>query len=249
MKSSFRLLDWNAFAPGLESKPAWLAWAQAPALPVGDAMPALAEMPAMQRRRVEKLGRMALQVAYWSQPSVEADCPLVFATRHGDLPRTYSMLQELAREQPLSPTHFGLSTHNAIAAQYGIARALPANYLAVSAGACTGEAAVVEALGLLADGAREVLVINYDGPVPGDYSQFCDEPDGDYAWAWRIGADREGAEMDAPRFSLEALAADQAAEPAGNLPHGLDLMRFVLSGDSELRHGAMAQRWRWRRHA
>lgn len=249
MNPVFRILDWHAYAPGLESRQAWQAWARSPSLPAGEAAPALAEMPAMQRRRVEKLGRMALQVAYWTQPAIEPDCPLVFASRHGDLSRTYSMLQELARERPLSPTHFGLSTHNAIAAQYGIARALPANYLAVSAGACTGEAAIVEALGLLADGAREVLVVNYDGLVPGDYSQFCDEPDCDYAWAWRIGLDMGDAAVDAPRFSLETRGAQTSSQAQPVLPHGLDLLRFMLSQEVQLVFQAAEQTWSWRRHA
>jgi len=151
MATSFSVEAWSAFAPGLESEDAWREWARAPWLPAGEAMPALQEMPAMQRRRVERLGRAALQVAWRCQRDDERDIPLVFASRHGDLLRTDQMLAELAVGQPLSPTQFGLSTHNAIAAQYSIARALDGNYLAVSAGRATAEAAVIEALALADD--------------------------------------------------------------------------------------------------
>ena len=138
MDGQFSLLGWSAFAAGLETPEDWQAWARAPALPEGMAVPPLAEMPAMQRRRLEPLGRMALQVAWRCQPDPAVAMPLVFASRHGDVARTYEMLAGLARGEPLSPTHFGLSTHNAIAAQYSIARGLTDNYLRVHAVAPPG---------------------------------------------------------------------------------------------------------------
>lgn len=180
----------------------------------------------MQRRRVERLGRAALQVAWRCQRDDERDIPLVFASRHGDLLRTDQMLAELAVGQPLSPTQFGLSTHNAIAAQYSIARALDGNYLAVSAGRATAEAAVIEALALLADGAPAVLAVVYDDPVPGDHAGDVGETEAAYAWAWRIVPPRDGL----PVLSLES------GEPAppGSLPHGLEVLRFFLSGAASL---------------
>jgi len=248
MNLPFRIRDWSAFAPGLDNHQAWLDWSRKPWLPTGEAMPALPEMPPMQRRRVEKLGRMALQVAFWCQSAADAGWPLLFASRHGDLARTYAMLQELARDQSLSPTQFGLSTHNAIAAQYSITRNLPANYLAVSAGACSAEAALTEAQGLLADGATDVLVVNYDSAVPDDYRSFADEPGCDFAWAWRVTAvDSEQT----PAGSIFSLAAGDFPNPTpivSELPHGLEVLRFVLSDDVELNYADSDRGWRWRRH-
>lgn len=234
MDAAFSVDAWSAFAAGLEDETAWCEWSRAPWLPTGDAMPALAEMAPMQRRRVERLGRAALQVAWRCQGDDANDIPMVFATRHGDLDRTHKMLGELARGEPVSPTQFGLSTHNAIAAQYSIARDLQGNYLAVSAGRATPEAAVVEALGLLADGASAVLVVVYDDVLPGDYAEYRDEPDALHAWAWRVVPARVGV----PTFSL------QAGEPAtgGRLPHSLDVLRFFLAGDAAL-PGASGGGW------
>ena len=241
VNNTFSVRDWSAFAPGLESADDWRAWAQKPFLPEGDQVPALAEMPAMQRRRLERLGRMALQVAWRCQPDADTGLPLVFASRHGDIARTFEMLTGLAGGEPLSPTHFGLSTHNAIAAQYSIARSLTGNYLAVSASPEAAEAAVTEALALIADGAGEVLVVVYDGPTPADYAGFLDEPECFFAWAWRLGAARDGL----PVYSLEPGEAP-ASRPAAGLPHGLEVLRFFLSGDPIL-HSPQSGR-RWRRH-
>ncbi len=241
MDGQFSLLGWSAFAAGLESSDDWLAWARAPGLPQGFAVPPLAEMPAMQRRRLEPLGRMALQVAWRCQPETEPGLPLVFASRHGDVARTYEMLAGLARGEPLSPTHFGLSTHNAIAAQYSITRGLTDNYLAVSGGIESPEAAVTEALALVADGVPEVLVVLYDGPTPEPYAEYRDEPEAAWAWAWRIGA----PQADAPLFSLQP--HDGGRPTAAVLPHGLDLLRFALAGDGSLVSPSGTRAWH--RHA
>ena len=89
---------------------------------VVDSQAALAEIPAMQRRRIERLGRMAIQAACWCEDGQGADSqvPLVFASRHGDVARSMDLLGSLVADQPLSPTGFGLSVHNAIAALYSI---------------------------------------------------------------------------------------------------------------------------------
>jgi len=229
MDAVFSVEAWSAFAPGLDDAAAWSAWARAPWLPHGDDVPALVEMAPMQRRRVERLGRAALQVAWRCQGDDQRDIPLVFATRHGDLSRTHQMLAELARDQPLSPTQFGLSTHNAIPAQYSIARVLIGHYSVVSAGAASVEAAIVEAQALLADGAPAVLVTVFDAPTPGDFAHYRDEPEAWYAWAWRVVPARDGL----PTFSLQPGMAKASAI----LPHGLEVLRFFLAGEPELTGG------------
>ena len=246
MSSGFDIVEWAAYAPGLHDHAAWLAWTAESYLPKGDEVPALSEMPAMQRRRLERVGRTALQVAYWCQSAEVADIPLVFASRHGDIQRTYGMLEALARNEALSPTHFGLSIHNAIVAQYSIARALKQNYLAVAAGKSTAESAVIEALGLLHDGAEEVMIVMYDGLLPESYQIFQDENCADYAWAWRLKKPSPGRSS----FSLDLLKADEpSAETKSDLPHGLDVMRFMLSSETSLHFNEGSRHWHWQRHA
>lgn len=246
MSIRFKIKNWAAYAPGLHDQAAWLAWAREAYLPIGDDVPVLSEMPAMQRRRLERVGRFALQVAYWCQTAEAADIPLVFASRHGDIQRTYEMLDSLARKEALSPTNFGLSIHNAIAAQYSITRQLKQNYLAVAAGKSTAEAAIIEAVGLLHDGAEEVMVVMYDGSLPEHYQEFRDESFTEYAWAWRLvkAHDEPGS------FSLETLSAnDQCSGNDSPLPHGLEVMRFMLSGERMLKFEDANRLWCWQRHA
>jgi hypothetical protein len=242
----FSIVDWAAWAPGLSERSQWLSWADAPFLPQGEGTPALSEVPAMQRRRIERLGRMAIQTACWCEDGQGADSqvPLVFASRHGDVARSMDLLGALVNEQPLSPTGFGLSVHNAIAALYSIARGHRGNYLALAAGQATVEAACLEAAGLLADGAREVRVVVYESRLPEIYSTFADEPDPFFAWCWRVVAPTQAL----PTLSLQwdGAPAPVTAAP-GLLPHALDLHRFLLAGAPALEHVANGQRWRWSR--
>lgn len=241
----FTVADWAAWAPGLTGADDWRAWARQPYLPQGDDTPQLTEVPAMQRRRIERLGRMAMQAAYWCQPVQTGATPLVFASRHGDPTRSLELLDAMTRGEAMSPAGFSLSVHNAIAALYSIVRGERGNYVALAAGAATAEAALVEAAGLLADGAPEALVVVYDAPLPGVYRPYADEPDPYYAWCWRIAGEGEG-----PRIALANAAAERdivAAPPA--LPHGLDVLRFLLAGDGELAFRNGNVQWRWSRRA
>jgi hypothetical protein len=245
----FSISAWAAFAPGLATPAQWLAWAAQPSLPVGEAQPELAEMPAMMRRRLNALGRSAAQVAY-SAHDARLGLPVVLGSRYGDASRSLDLLADLARGEAISPTAFGLSVHNAIGAMYSIARGDRANYTSVAAGAASPAACLVEAAGLLADGAPEVLVVCYDAPLPGAYAAFQDEPGALYAWAWRVGPARAGH----TRYALRCDAATRVAPVAGGdgavsaLPMALDVLRFFLADDAALRRDADGTAWTWSRH-
>ena len=242
----FTVIEWACWAPGLTTREAWLAWAGAPVLPRGEESPALAEVPALQRRRIDRLGRMAVQAACWCDEAAAAGAPLVFASRHGDVQRSLELLLQQARGESMSPTAFGLSVHNAIAALYTIIRGERGNYLALAAGRATAESALMEAAGLLADGAPEVRVVLYEAPLPADYGPFVDEPEAAYAWCWRLRA----AAPEGARLSLEWLpgAHADAVLPAATLPAGLAPMQFLLSGAQQHEQDGEGVRWRWRRH-
>ncbi|MDE2406777.1 MAG: beta-ketoacyl synthase chain length factor [Xanthomonadaceae bacterium] len=241
----FTVSQWAAWAPDLQTAEAWQDWACAPWLPQGDATPALPEVPAMQRRRIERLGRMAVQVAYWCSRAEADGVPLVFASRHGDVQRSLELLQQQARGEPMSPTQFGLSVHNAIAALYSIVRGEHGNYLALAGGKASAEAALIEACGLLAEGEDEVLVVVYDAPLPDAYAAFADEAEAAYAWCWRLRATGAGVAL-----SLAwATAADASpADAARALPAGLWPLHFLLAGAPSAGRQAEGLHWHWQRH-
>lgn len=243
MVIEFDIRDWSACAPGLIARQSWLDWGRDPWLPAGSESPPLAAMSPMLRRRTGDLGPFALNPVY--SCDVARHVPMVFASRHGEVGRAWQLLEQLAAGEPLSPMLFTLAVHNAIGALYSIDRGHTTNIQALAAEHETVEAGLVEAAGLLADGHDEVLLVHYDAPLPHAYQNFAGEPACFYAWAWRIGRPADAG----VRFSLSRERASAQAEPAPSaLPHGLDVLQFMLGGSSRLVHRGPRANWVWRRH-
>lgn len=244
----FQLEQWSAWAAGLESPEAWLRWLSAPHALTANGVPALAEVPAITRRRIDPLGRIALQSAYWAQ-GAELSGPVVFASRWGEIERAVQMLEQLAAGESLSPTAFGLSVHNAIGALYSIARKDRNNYQAVSAGDFSVEAGFVEVAGLLADGAERVLLVYFDGPLPPAYASFeslAAENAQQFPHAFACMLRR--AERGGIALGTQAPASART-EPANALPPGLTVLQFLLGTQPALRRAAPSADWVWTRNA
>ncbi len=242
MSFRFVVQRWAAWAPGLSSREAWLDWFARPAVVEGNEVPPLAQMPAMMRRRIERLGRAALQTAYEALDDASQPCPAVFASRYGDMRRSIELMRQLADEGAVSPTAFSVSVHNAFAALFSIARGDRSNYSAVAAGPETAEAALVEAIGLLAEGAPEVLVVVYDEPLPEPLEHFAAPGEFIRAWAVRIAPAQESGIA----FSL-APATDDAPAHDAALPSDLALLEFLAGEKREYRRDVDGRRWHWKR--
>jgi len=235
---------WSAWAPGLDTAEQWLAWARDAHVPEGDDQPALAEMAPLMRRRLTRLGRIALQ-ASWACQIDDTGIPTVFASRYGDVGRSLSLLGDLARDGVVSPTGFTQSVHNAIGAMYAIARIDCSNALCVAAGRTSAAAGLIEAAGLLRDGAKQVLVVCYDEALPADYAEFRDEPPCVWAWAWLVTHPSAGAHQ----ISLAVDASSQYSEATPALPASLEVLRHFLDGSGVLVQHMDGRRWEWQRNA
>jgi hypothetical protein len=249
---SFSIAAHAAWAPGVETGAAWLEWAQGERAIAGSSEPALKAMSPMLRRRSSLLGKMALEVAYQCLGQ-RTDVPTVFCSRHGEATRSVAMLTDLAQVVPLSPTAFGMSVHNAAGGMFSIARADRASNIALAAGDSGVEHAVIEASGLLADGAPAVLLVVYDCPIPEMFSAFQDGNQPAHAWAWLM----EPATIDASARSgaVVSLAWSTAADPESDdhaitgLPGSLQVLRFHLREDSQLQRRDRQRNWLWTRNA
>lgn len=246
MNLRFSIDSWAAWAPGLTDQSAWTDWFIAPRAVVGDDVPALPEMPAMMRRRLERLGRAALQVAYQAMQGAPP-CPVVFASRYGDMRRSVELMKQLASEAAMSPTAFSMSVHNAFAALFSIARGDRSNYSAVSAGAETAECALVEAIALLGEGAAQVLVVYYDEPLPEPLTMFAPAHEFPRAWACRIARSRvAGIEMAHLSDSVARPAATRATD-ADAMPPDLALLHFLVGLQPAHARRIDGRCWLWTR--
>jgi hypothetical protein len=153
----------------------WCAWpaSRAP----GSESPDVRFVEASLRRRLGPLAKMMLHVARACAQGI-SDLRLVFASRHGELGYTVTLLRALAAREPLSPTLFSLSVHNAAAGLLSTTRADRAESTAIAAGDETLGYALLEGhCQLVASPQRPVLMVYGDAALPEEYrvGQHSDE--------------------------------------------------------------------------
>jgi hypothetical protein len=249
---SFSVASHAAWLAGIDSPEAWQRWTNGELSADGSGEPAVKSMPPMLRRRASAAAKFALETAYQCLPATE-NIPVVFASRHGECARSVELLQELAAGLPLSPTSFSLSVHNASAGLLSIARREQGNSIAIAAGRSTVEHGVIEACGLLADGAPQVLLVAFDGPLPEQFDAYRDCHEQAYGWAWLMQA--EQTEPQQQRISLSWHAPDTAkidtAAASQTEADGLAVLRFFLRGGQAdtLSRQVDGRCWNWSFHA
>lgn len=233
----FDIDQWRAWAPGLTSAADWAAWARDPGCLEDDSEPDVSFLPAMQRRRLSRLARMAFAVA---TPLAEGQppMPLVYASRHGETPRTFAILSDMAREEALSPTQFSLSVHNAIIGLWSIQQNDRSEMTALAAEGDGLEHAMLEAALLLGEGAPSVLVVVAEDRPPTAYQPWIDDVPFPYALALRL--------IPGKGWTLSLDESDDQQAP-GPWPHALELVR-LLTGEQTLRvYHWKKRRWTWQK--
>lgn len=233
---SFSLLDSQALSPGLADEAAWQAWAQQRLWPIDPPFPATPLLPMMMARRLSQGSRLAVQVGLSLLARHQVDSA-VFVSRHGELARSMTLLQALADGQALSPTDFSMSVHNTAAGLCSIQgkAAIPMSSLA--AGENSLMAGLIEAVGALQVGARRVLLVAFEGPVPEFHRPWLAEEAPPHA----LGLVLEAGEQ----WCCEGVSP--AVDAARSLPQSLALWRALLLGEPTLILGDDRQAWRWQR--
>ncbi len=182
---SFSIAQLEAWAPGVTNANEWREWANGSRTIERAGEPALQQMPPMLRRHAGRLGRLACSPAYGTLGDLR-DVPMVFSARYGEVSRSVELLSALSAGDELSPTTFGLSVHNAVPGLFSMARKETANSISLAAGEDCAEAGVIEACGLLDDGAEQVLLVVADCPLPPIYEQFEDTTPTAFGWSCLI---------------------------------------------------------------
>ena len=134
---------------------------------VDQELSAIERIPAMQRRRLSRLAKLALNSAMQTLATQHADY-IVWVSQYGDEAKTLNILADVLSEQTPSPTQFSTSVHNAISGLYSILcqDATPATSLAGS-----WNDGLIEAYAWLKTRpeARQVLLVYYDEALPDIY--------------------------------------------------------------------------------
>ncbi|MEG2442129.1 MAG: beta-ketoacyl synthase chain length factor [Acinetobacter sp.] len=136
---------------------------------VDQELSAIEHIPAMQRRRLSRLAKLALNSAMQTLDAHTVDY-IVWVSQYGDEAKTLNILEDVLSEQTPSPTQFSTSVHNAISGLYSILcqDATPATSLAGS-----WNDGLIEAYAWLKTRpeARQVLLVYYDEALPDIYTE------------------------------------------------------------------------------
>ena len=134
---------------------------------VDQELSAIERIPAMQRRRLSRLAKLALNSAIQTLNTHKVDY-IVWVSQYGDEAKTLNILEDVLSEQTPSPTQFSTSVHNAISGLYSILcqDATPATSLAGS-----WNDGLIEAYAWLKTRleACQVLLVYYDEALPEMY--------------------------------------------------------------------------------
>lgn len=157
--TEFVVHTWTAWAPGIEHRDDRLLETGSLSLPEC--------VPKLLHRRLSPLAKAVLNVAHCC--SHQESMPVVFSSAHGEICKSLTMLKTIQAGEALSPTAFSLSVHNAIAGLYSIAFNNNKEITVIASGQEGIAPAFVEAIGMLAEGENEVMLILYDEPIADFY--------------------------------------------------------------------------------
>ena len=125
----------------------------------------LAKIQPMQRRRLSSAAKCAFSLL----SSFESiDMPVIFSSYEGEINRCFELETALAKAEPVSPTSFSLSVHNAISSLLGIEAKNHNEILAISSFSPV-EDALQAAFLRLNDGYERVLILAYHESISQSY--------------------------------------------------------------------------------
>jgi hypothetical protein len=240
----FHVLAWEAWAGEALSRPdAWRRWAQAE-LPWTSRLPQAApvsSMPPLLRRRASSADRLALEVALKLAPAGQA-LPSVFASRHGQVSRSAAMLKAQSADELCSPMDFSFSVHNATAGQASIVTGDRSGSASLSSRRESFTAALLEAQGLVLEGAAKVLLVISDELPPELYQGLWQEEAAGYALGLVLGQPAAGTDS----FELSLSQADEPS-PEPVLPQALAFLKALAGSGSGARWQQGRRLWAWQR--
>ena len=186
------VVDCVAWSGNLQTREQWSAWANGELeYQSSDDLPALKEIPAMQRRRLSSYAKITLDCILKAGSGHLSSVPCVFASRHGDLHKTAKLIEDVADKEGLSPTHFGLSVHNAVAGLFSIYSKNKQPMTAIAAGEDSFMMALLDAYAKLNSGKYEnILLVYSDEIVPEKYQEFVSKEEKNVAIAMLLSKEQ-----------------------------------------------------------
>ena len=239
MSLKFSLDAWSAWSPDLTRKSDWQAWALNQQSQPEPGPPDISSVPAMQRRRMSSLSKMAFATATATTAGLPVKPCCIFASRHGELVRTVKIIESIVRLEDVSPTDFSLSVFNTAQGLYSIFTENKAPSTMVVGGEDTFGSALIEAMTYLRRFPElPVLLVYFDEPLPEPLSAMEDPPGSAFSIALLLSAAHPNVEVN---------FAYNHGRVSDRKNAGMEFLRFYLSGMAEGTVSTERTKWHWSR--
>lgn len=201
----------------------------------------LAFVPNNMKRRLSPLAKTVF-CAVSQCDGINDRIPVVFSSTHGELAKSLDMIKLIEAGEDISPTAFSLSVHNAIAGLFSIVYGNTSEVTVLASGEDGIASAFLEALGLLQEGALEVLMVFYDEPLPEFYpaEPFQLSADSSCAVALKITKGGDGLAI---QFRRDGRCGYDGEQPV-QLPL---LIQFLSGSGTQLQIKTPRQSWHWQK--
>ncbi len=212
-------------------------------------------MAPILRRRADAADRLGLEVAFRLAPAGDS-VPTVFASRHGQITRSASMLKAQTEGVPASPTDFSLSVHNAAAGQFSIAKDDRSMSTSLSGRGESFAAALLEGLGLVAEGHPRVLVVMSDLAPPQVFQGRWDGEPAGYSLGLLLGAmigkdpGDGGTAVNGGSFTFSLRESRDGGKSDGadtEPPQALMFLKLLAGKGERTAWERRGRRWEWAR--
>lgn len=194
-------------------------------------------IPAMQRRRLSRLSKMALAAALDASSDLTIDYS-IFCSQHGEIVQTSALLSSISEGIELSPTAFAQSVHNTSSGLFTVISKTRTASSSIASGANTFAYGWLEAQAYLdRNPAHRVLLVDFDEVIPDEYQSYSEQLISDHALAIVLSVPNEGG------VGMTGVSPGKD-EP---LPQGPVFLAWEQSGSARLSLTTDGQGWQWDR--
>lgn len=239
MEYSIRIQNWHAIAPGLNTKVQWAEWVDSHYNEWVGEIAKPQKIPMMIARRMSVPSRLAVETALILMD--EKPDAAIFISRHGELERTYKIVESLAKNQDISPTDFAMSVHNTAAGLLTIVAKEALPITSISAGVDGFHQGMLEAQAMLTNGASCILLVDFDGLVPSAYQESFESKMPAYAVGMILS---KGEQLRCKNIALDK-EVDKLPQQAIESSQSLQFLRGWLKGKSEFCIDGNRTCWQW----
>ncbi|MDV5086278.1 beta-ketoacyl synthase chain length factor [Vibrio diabolicus] len=231
---SFNIDAWTANSFGLSESNEWKQWATEIKWPE-DGKINVADIPAMMRRRMSPLSKLAVQTAIELLNQHQVDY-LVFSSRHGELHRSVALVKDIINGEEASPMAFSQSVHNTAAGLATIATKQPIPLTSIAAAENTFQSAILEAWLFLSDNPdKKVLLVDFDEPMPDSYLEYENQQ----YQGFGLGLILSHGDSFTVQSGISAKCSNHP------LPQGLAFLQHYLLDENQWTIHAPKQIWEW----